>query len=173
MDEAKQDLGRLISEYERIVDVLEVMQKQILALLSEIPMASQLRSIKGLGPIFVAAILAGAGDLRQYAHGRQLLRKAGLNLAESMSGKRKGQIVISKRGDSTLRKYLFLATIQLIGINPVFRELHEKNIKVKHMKKQQSVFKRLGKMARILISIIQRGETFSPEKASHVITQAA
>ena len=99
-------------------------------------MASQLRSIKGLGPIYIAAILSGAGDLRQYAHGRQLLRKAGLNLAESTSGKRKGQIVISKRGDSTLRKYLYLATITLSGINPVFRELHEYNVKVKHMKKQ-------------------------------------
>ena len=53
-------------------------------------MASQLRSIKGLGTICTAAILSGAGDLRQYAHGRQLLRKAGLKLAESTSGKRKG-----------------------------------------------------------------------------------
>ncbi|MFD0678999.1 MULTISPECIES: IS110 family transposase [unclassified Paenibacillus] len=173
LEEAKQDLGWLIAEYERMVDILESIQTQILTLLSEIPMANQLRSIKGLGPIFVAAILAGAGDLRQYAHGRQLLRKAGLNLAESMSGKRKGQIVISKRGDSTLRKYLFLATLQLIGINPVFRELHEYNIKVKHMKKQRSVFKLLGKVARILISIVQRGETFSPEKASHILIQAA
>ncbi|WP_246303143.1 IS110 family transposase [Paenibacillus plantarum] len=144
-------------------------QKQILSILSEIPMASQLRSIKGIGPIFIAAILAGAADLRQYAHGRQLLRKAGLNLAESTSGKRKGQIVISKRGDLTLRKYLFLATIQLIGVNPVFRELHEYNVKVKHMKKLRSVFKLLGKVARILISIVQKGETFTPEKASHII----
>jgi transposase len=160
-------------EYERIVEMLGEMQNQILEILCEIPMASQLRSIKGLGPIFVAAILAGAGDLRQYAHGRQLLRKAGLNLAESTSGKRKGQIVISKRGDSTLRKYLFLATIQLIGVNPVFRELHEYNVKVKNMKRQRSVFKLLGKVARILISIVQKGETFTPEKASHIITQAA
>jgi transposase len=173
LDEARQDLERLIAEFERIEDMLDDMEKQILALLSEIPIANQLRSIKGLGPIFVATILAGAGDLRQYAHGHQLLRKAGLNLAESMSGKRKGQIVISKRGDSTLRKYLYLATIQLIGINPVFRELHENNTKVKHMKKQQSVFKLLGKLARILISIVQRGETFSPEKASSALTQAA
>ncbi|MFD0681392.1 IS110 family transposase, partial [Paenibacillus sp. GCM10027630] len=67
----------------------------------------------------------------------------------------------------------FLATLQLIGINPVFRELHEYNIKVKHMKKQRSVFKLLGKVARILISIVQRGETFSPEKASHILIQAA
>ncbi|MFD0698741.1 transposase, partial [Paenibacillus sp. GCM10027628] len=166
LEEAKQDLVCLIAEYERILEWLERIQKQILTLLSEIPMANQLRSIKGLGPIFVAAILAGAGDLRQYAHGRQLLRKAGLNLAESMSGKRKGQIVISKRGDSTLRKYLFLATIQLIGVNPVFRELHEYNTKVKHMKKQRSVFKLMGKVARILIGIVQKGETFLPEKAS-------
>jgi transposase len=173
LDEAKHDLKRLIEEYERIVDMLEEMQQRILALLSEIPIAGQLRSMKGLGPIFVAALLAGAGDLRQYAHGRQLLRKAGLNLAESTSGKRKGQIVLSKRGDSTLRKYMFLATIQLIGVNPVFRELHEHNIKEKQMKRQQSVLKLVGKVARILIRIVQTGETFSPEKARNAFTRAA
>jgi transposase len=146
LHEAKQDLARLIAEYERIVEMLEKMEKDIVALLSEIPMAQQLRSIKGLGPIFIAAILSGAGDLGQYAYGRQLLRKAGLNLAESMSGKRKGQIMLSKRGDATLRKYMYLATIVLIATNPVFRHLHENNIRVKHMKKQQSVFKLLGKL---------------------------
>jgi transposase len=65
ISEAKLDLKRLIEEYEHIVEMLGEMQKQILEILSEIPMSSQLRSIKGLGPIFVAAILAGAGDLRQ------------------------------------------------------------------------------------------------------------
>ncbi|MFM1654032.1 hypothetical protein ACI7RC_18310 [Brevibacillus sp. B_LB10_24] len=60
----KHDLIRLIEEYERIVYMLEEIQKQILTLLSEIPIASQLRSIKGIGPIFVAAILDGAGDHR-------------------------------------------------------------------------------------------------------------
>lgn len=109
--EAKQDLGRLLEEFERIVEILEKIEKDILALLSEIPMANQLRSIKGLGTIFIAAILSCAGDLRQYAHGRQLLRKAGLNLAERMSGKHKGQIKLSKRGDAALRKYSYLATI--------------------------------------------------------------
>ncbi|MDQ0111241.1 IS110 family transposase [Paenibacillus harenae] len=171
--EAKQDFERLITEFERISELLADMEKQLQALLHEIPMAAQLRSIKGLGPIFVASILAGAGDLRQYAHGRQLLRKAGLNLAESTSGKRKGQIIISKRGDSTLRKYLYLATIQLIGINPVFQELHQHNVQVKYMKKQQSVFKLVGKLARILIGMVHRAETFSPEKASHLVLQAA
>lgn len=173
LHEAKQDFKRLIDEYERVVEILKSMEAQIIELLEDIPMAGQLRTIKGLGPIFIAAILAGAGDLKQYAHGRQLLRKAGLNLAESTSGKRKGQIVLSKRGDSTLRKYLFLTTLQLVANNPVFRELHERNVQEKHMKKQKSVLKLLGKLARILIGIVQQGESFSPEKAVPVYDQAA
>ncbi|WP_326063617.1 transposase, partial [Paenibacillus anseongense] len=126
--EAKQDLNRLLEEYERIDGILNQIAQEIAALLGEIPIASQLRSVKGLGTIYIAAILAGAGDLTQYVHGRQLLRKAGLNLAESMSGKRKGQIILSKRGDSTLRKYLYLATLTLVGTNPIFKQLHLNNV---------------------------------------------
>ncbi|MEW9672717.1 IS110 family transposase [Ammoniphilus sp. 3BR4] len=104
--EAKQDLQRLLEQYERILEMLKKIEEDILLLLGEIPMVEQIRSIKGLGPITTAAILASAGDLKQYTHGRQLLRKAGLNLAESTSGKTKGQIVLSKRGDATLRSYV-------------------------------------------------------------------
>ena len=63
--------------------------------------------------------------------------------------------------------------IQLIRVNPVFRELHDHNVKGKQMKKQQSVFKLIGKLARILIGLVQRGETFVPEKVSCVLAQAA
>lgn len=170
--EAKQDFKRLLEEFERIVGVLDTIEKDIEKLLNGIPMAKQLRSI-GLGFICIAAILSGTGDLRQYAHGRQLLRKAGLNLAESTSGKRKGQIVLSKRGDATLRKYLYLATLQLIGNNPVFRQLHEYNVQIKQMKKQQSLFKVLGKLARIIVGIVGRGEDFSPERVVPPFNQAA
>ncbi|WP_369405542.1 transposase [Aneurinibacillus tyrosinisolvens] len=150
-----------------------MIEQDIQSLLGEIPLAQQLRTIKGLGPIFTAAILAGAGDLKQYAHGRQLLRRAGLNLAESMSGKRKGQIVLSKRGDATLRKYMYLATTQLVANNPAFKQWHEHNVEVKHMKKQRSIFKLVGKLARILIGIVQHGEAFSPDKAAPPYDQAA
>jgi transposase len=94
------------------------------------------------------------------------LRRAGLNLAESMSGKRKGQIVLSKRGDAALRKYMYLATLRLIGSNPFFRKWHEHNVQVKHMKGYRSVYKLIGKLARMIIGLVQRGESFSPEKAA-------
>jgi transposase len=90
-----------------------------------------------------------------------------------MSGKYKGQIMLSKRGDATLRKYMYLMTISVIGTNPIFRQLHENNVQIKQMKKQQSVFKLLGKLARIIIGIVQSEESFSPEKAALNCAQAA
>ncbi|WP_423806866.1 transposase [Peribacillus frigoritolerans] len=55
-----------------------------------------------------------------FAHGNALLRHAGLHLAEASSGKWKGQIVLSKRGRSRLRRYLFLVTMSL-SIKPYTR----------------------------------------------------
>jgi transposase len=173
LQEAKNDVTRLIAEFDRVVEILKQIDQDILALLPEIPLAKQIQSIKGLGPTFTAAILAGAGDLKQYAHGQQLLRRAGLNLAESLSGKHKGKIVLSKRGDSSLRKYLYLATVQLVSQNVAFKQWHRHNVETKNLKKMCSIMKLMGKLARILIGIVQRGEMFCPDKAAPLYIQAA
>ncbi|WP_249898139.1 IS110 family transposase [Paenibacillus sp. PK3_47] len=96
-EEARQDSCRLLQTYEYVSAMLGEMDEAIQSVLTEIPLAEQLRSICGLGNMTLAAVLASAGDLRLYAHGKQLLRRAGLNLAECTSGKFKGQIKLSKR----------------------------------------------------------------------------
>jgi transposase len=66
---------------------------------------------------------------------------------------------------------MYLATLTLVG--SVFRQLHENNVQIKHMSKQQSVFKLLGKLARILVGMVQSGESFTPEKKVHTYALAA
>lgn len=166
-EEARRDLRRLLDAYQQTVDLLDAMQNEIETLLDDIPLVEQLRSIHGLGTITIAAILGCAGDLSRYSHGRQLLRRAGLNLAECTSGKHKGQIKLSKRGDSTLRKYLYLGMINLVRQNPEFIRWHERN-QAKGMKKQASIFKLIGKLARILIGMVQRGETYRSDVSTQV-----
>jgi len=161
-EEARRDLARLIDDYERLQQQLAEMQEEVEALLEDIPLTHQLRSIRGLGTITIAALLACAGDLRLYAHGQQLLRRAGLNLAERLSGKYKGQIKLSKRGDGMLRKYLYWGAISLIAQNPEFGRLHKRNQR-RGMKKIASLFKCIGKLARIIIGMVQRGESYRPE----------
>ena len=157
-DEARRDIQRLLETYAMIQDTLAALQSELETLLDKIPQAQQLKSI-GLGTITMASLLAYAGDLRHYAHGRQLLRRAGLNLAERTSGKHKGQIKLSKRGDSMLRKYLYLAMLHLVGQHPDFKAWHAQNQR-NGMTKMKSLFKLIGKLARIVIGLIQRGEMY-------------
>lgn len=162
--EARRDLQRLVEAYESIMQTLKEIAQEIEALLGHIPTAEQLRSLVGLGDVTIASLLAYAGDLRHYAHGRQLLRRAGLNLAERTSGKYKGQIKLSKRGDSTLRKYLFLGVVSLVRQHPDFKQWHEHN-QQRGLTKMKSIMKLIGKLARIVVGMVQRGERYlSPQE---------
>lgn len=159
LEEARQDIQRLLEEYERTIQILEEIQVTIEQLLGEIPVAKSLLSIPGIGKMTIAVLLGCAGDPRNYAHGRQLLRRAGLNLAERTSGKFKGKIKLSKRGDRTLRKHLFLGVLNLVRQNADFKRWHEHNQK-KGMTKMASIFKLHGKLARIIVGMVQRGESY-------------
>lgn len=168
-EEARQEVIRLLEDYERLTERLTEIEKQIASILAEIPETVELfTSIKGMSPLYIAIILANAGDLRSYAHGRQLLSMAGLNLAESHSGKKKGQIVISKRGRRQLRKYLYIAVMTLVANNPVFKAWHKYNVETLKMKGQRSLFKLIGKLARILVGMARTGERFQEGKTSFI-----
>ena len=146
---------------------LKKLKKKSNDALEKITFANKILGIKGITEITLGGILGETGDLSKFAHGNSLLRHAGLNLAEANSGKWKGQIVISKRGRSRLRRYLFLATMSLVANNPEFKELHAYNVKVKKMKKMNSIMKLIGKLARILVGIARSNEPYCPEKVHH------
>ncbi|MGO4501202.1 transposase, partial [Paenibacillus sp. 2RAB27] len=104
--------------------------------------------------------MAFGGDLRRLSHGNQLLRKAGLNLAERSSGKYKGQIKLTKRGNSLLRKHLYFTVFHLLSFNEAFQAMHAHNTEVKRMTKMQSMMKLIGKLARMLVAMAKEGQTF-------------
>jgi len=124
----------------------------------------KLLAMKGISQISLSGILCEAGDLSGFAHGNALLRHAGLHLVEASSGKWKGKVVISKRGRSRLLRFLYLATMSLVMNNPEFKDLHYNNIHVKKMKGMKSIMKLIGKLARILIGMARRNESYCPEK---------
>ncbi|MFD2444106.1 IS110 family transposase [Bacillus sp. CGMCC 1.16607] len=121
-------------------------------------------AIKGMSPIIVAGILGESGDLSGFAHGNALLRHAGLHLAEASSGKWKGQIILSKRGSSRLRRYKFMATMTLVMNNTDFKALHSVNVKEKKLKKIKSIMKLCGKLARVLVGMARNGLEYAPDK---------
>ncbi|MFF5400804.1 IS110 family transposase [Peribacillus butanolivorans] len=163
LDAYKLHLGQLLEEYDLASSQLERVTQEVTIVLEQIPFVKQILAIKGISEISLAGILGEAGDLSGFAHGNALLRHAGLHLAEASSGKWKGQIVLSKRGRSRLRRYLFLATMSLVMNNPEFKALHSNNVKVKKIKKMKSIMKLCGKLARVLVGIARNGSAYKPE----------
>ncbi|MGG0288793.1 IS110 family transposase [Peribacillus butanolivorans] len=173
LDAYKLHLEQILEEYDLATTQLERVEQEVTNVLQQIPFAKKLLAIKGISEISLAGILGEAGDLSGFAHGNSLLRHAGLHLSEASSGKWKGQIVISKRGRSRLRRFLYLATMSLVMNNPEFKELHANNVKVKKIKKMKSIMKLCGKLARLFVGIAKRNESYSPEKLQPLTTLAA
>ncbi|WP_063236584.1 IS110 family transposase [Peribacillus simplex] len=161
-------LEQLLEEYDLAVLQLERVEQEVKDVLKQIPFAKKLLAIKGISEISLAGILGEAGDLSGFSHGNSLLRHAGLHLAEASSGKWKGQIVISKRGRSRLRRFLYLATMSLVMNNTEFRAIHTHNVKVKKMKKMKSIIKLVGKLARIFVGIARRNESYCADKVQPI-----
>lgn len=173
LDAYKFHLEQLLEEYDLALTQLERVEQQVTEALKKIPFAKKLLTIKGISEISLAGILGEAGDLSGFSHVNSLLRHAGLHLAEASSGKWKGQIVISKRGRSRLRRFLYLATMSLVMNNSEFKALHSHNVKVKKMKKMKSIMKLIGKLARIFVGISRRNETYCPDKLQPLSPLAA
>ncbi|GAA0344341.1 hypothetical protein GCM10008967_38430 [Bacillus carboniphilus] len=173
IDAYKLHLEVLLDELDLATAQLERVEKDIKAALNKISYTDHLLGIKGLTEITLGGILGETGELSNFAHGNSLLRHAGLHLVEASSGKWKGQIVLSKRGRSRLRRFLFLATMSLVANNPEFKELHYYNVHIKKMKKMKSIMKLIGKLARIIVGIARRNEAYCPEKVQSLPPLAA
>ena len=173
LDAYKFHLEQLLEEYDLAIKQLERVEQQVKEVLNKIPFAKKLLMIKGISEISLAGILGESGDLSGFSHGNSLLRHAGLHLAEASSGKWKGQIVISKRGRSRLRRFLYLATMSLVMNNPEFKAMHSHNVKFKKLKKIKSIMKLIGKLARIFVGIARRNESYCPNKIKELIPLAA
>lgn len=122
----------------------------------------RLETIPGIGPITATAIIATAGDLRQFESGRQFAAWIGLTPREHSSGGKHRLGSISKRGDGYLRRLL------IHGARTVVRWHGNKNdqtsLWLKDMSKRRHTnvvtTALANKMARIVWALVTREETF-------------
>lgn len=70
--------------------------------------------VEAVGAVTLAAIWSTVGDPRKYRSSKAFLKALGLNLKELSSGKRNGELAITKRGPSLARKYLYYWALRAI-----------------------------------------------------------
>jgi transposase len=87
-------------------------ERQLTKLAQGDPLLQRMGEAVGLATACVLFVLLG--DPRNYSSARAYLKAAGLNLTERSSGQYQGQLKISKRGPSMVRKWLYLAVLRLV-----------------------------------------------------------
>lgn len=104
-------IEQLLDELEEVLRQLAQVERRMEAELRKVPYAGRLLTVPGLGPITVATLLGEFGDLREYRVAKQLIKMAGLDLAEDSSGERQGHHHISRRGRRYARQMLYMAAL--------------------------------------------------------------
>lgn len=67
--------------------------------------------------------IAEVGDIRRFADPKQIQKLVGLEIVKKSSGKKKGQVRISKRGRRKLRRTMYESTRALVNWNPTFQDV--------------------------------------------------
>jgi transposase len=82
---------------------------------------------KGVGIIKVATVLAETNCFEMFANHRQLVSYAGYDVIENQSGKHVGRTKISKKGNSHIRRILYMPSLSVVlNGEPVFCNLYER-----------------------------------------------
>ena len=87
-------------------DRMAELDREITLIAQSDPVAKRLQQLRGVGPIIATALVAAAGDGKQFPKGRQMAAAFGLTPKQHSSGGKERLLGISKRGDAYLRSLL-------------------------------------------------------------------
>jgi transposase len=112
------------------------------------------------------------GDPSQYHCGGAYRKAMGLNLAERSSGKWQGKLKISKRGSSSVRRWLYLAALRWLRQEPV-RGWYVGQKAARRGKGKPAVVGVMRKLALALYHVGGRGEVFDRDQLFRSLTTAS
>jgi len=154
----------LLARWALVRQQLVVLERRIEALVEESPEAKILTTVPEVSAVCAATIVAELGTPKDYAHYRQVLKLAGMNLASRSSGQSEGRKWQSKRGRPMLRRQLFL----LAGRWCLTRGLYHQDYLALKARNggvgTKAVCTLARKLVPLLLKVMQTGEPFDKHR---------
>lgn len=126
---------------------------------------NSLLSIRGIGKVYAAGILAEIGNINYFKHNSDLAKYAGLYWNRSQSGKsEKEDKKFSRRANKYLRYYLIEATASCVRLNfPFIKNYYDSKFKevTKHQHKRALVLS-ARKLVRLIFGLLRKNQYYSP-----------
>ena len=126
---------------------------------------NSLLSIRGIGKVYAAGILAEIGSIHYFKHNSNLAKYAGLYWNRNQSGKfEKDNKKLSKHANKYLRYYLIEATAACVRTNfPFIKNYYNSKYKevTKHQHKRALVLS-ARKLVRLIFGLLRKNQYYSP-----------
>lgn len=121
-----------------------------------------LTSVKGIGPVFAAGIVAEVGGIDRFPHHPALARYAGLTWTEFESGNFRAQDTrLVKEGNQYLRYYLVEAASSLVVHNAEFKRYYEtKRAEVKKHAEKRALALTARKLVRLVHALLRKDQLY-------------
>lgn len=150
-DKQLEELEKRIQDH--IKSNLEVQQKAI-----------NICKIKGIATLSLATILAETNGFELFESAKQLVSYAGFDVIENQSGNRVGRTKISKKGNSRIRRILFMPAFTVVSCKQKpFLDLYNRTFE-RHGIKMKSYVAVQKKLLIIIYSLYKNNQEYNPEK---------
>jgi transposase len=146
-------------------DQLKVVDQEIAGLTKapELQAVKELQKVPGIGPV-IAATLVSRLTSRSFGHSDQFVAYCGLDVRIRQSGKKSGQLGLSKQGESELRRLLYLAAqASLRAKGSPFKAQYERE-RAKGLSSTAALCAVARKLARLAWSLVHHGSSYNPER---------
>lgn len=123
----------------------------------------ELQKVPGVGPV-IASTLVSRLSARSFGHSDQFVAYCGLDVRVRQSGKRSGQVGLSKQGEAELRRLLYLAAqASLRAKDSPFKAQYEKE-RTKGLSSTAALCAVARKIARLSWSLVTHGSSYDPNR---------
>ena len=146
------EINSLLRNYDLIQEEISLVENEITTYISKID--SKIPTIKGIGLVSAATIIAEIEDISRFDSPDRLLAYAGLDPRLYQSGTQEFKGKMNKKGSVVLRRVLMNSAESILIFNPVFYEYYRK-------KREEGKSHRvaLSHLARKLVRLIYKIET--------------
>ena len=165
----QQQLPRAAAALEPAVAALQAQIKEVDRQIAALTKAPELQAVKelqkvpGIGPVTAATVVSRL-TARSFSHPDQFVAYCGLDVRVRQSGKRSGQLGLSKQGEAELRRLLYLAAqASLRAKGSPFAAQFERE-QAKGLSKTAALCAVARKMARLCWSLVTHGTCYDPQR---------
>jgi transposase len=167
-DPVKISLATTLSVIQHLESEVKKLDKEIAKIMKGIP--ETLTSVKGIGPVFAAGILAEIGGIERFTNHADLAKYAGLVWNQNQSGEFEAEETSRMRtGNKYLRYYLVQATDSVRKNDDEYGSFYQKKYdEVPKHKHKRALVLSARKLVRLVFMLLKTNKLYTPpERRNH------